>query len=339
MFELYTFRELASKMTATKVKQELKRLGIMGYSRLRKEALLELFQSTILEEGHLRASFLEATNQEIRNLEQAIRLDLRVPPETWFYGYWIAQYLCFVGEDLILHIPREVERYYEELKKDRRFWKLKSRVLQIEQYAKACTNLYGVLTLEKFLEIMNEQSGIIVTGEEVRDCFEEREKIRGVEAFFYQDGYLVNDLLAEGMMELEDGYRTLLEKQEGKPYYIPEKRELLCYAKPLYTEENEAFSQMLAYLHGSLQILEAEAYDLCADIQLSLRLGQSTKQVLANCMQRGLVFSSEEEKDAFGCRLHMMHYHTRMPEHRGHTIAELHALERAGTRGMKKIKS
>ena len=140
-------------------------------------------------------------------------------------------------------------------------------------------------------------------------------------------------------MELEDGYRTLLEKQEGKPYYIPEKRELLCYAKPLYTEENEAFSQMLAYLHGSLQILEAEAYDLCADIQLSLRLGQSTKQVLANCMQRGLVFSSEEEKDAFGCRLHMMHYHTRMPEHRGHTIAELHALERAGTRGMKKIKS
>ena len=61
MFELYTFRELASKMTATKVKQELKRLGIMGYSRLRKESLLELFQSTILEEGHLRASFLEAT--------------------------------------------------------------------------------------------------------------------------------------------------------------------------------------------------------------------------------------------------------------------------------------
>jgi hypothetical protein len=91
----------------------------------------------------------------------------------------------------------------------------------IKQYIIALTNLYGQVPAKKVLEIYNSQN-------------EDQISIDDVEAYLNEDMskqyvYAYSDhFVHETIMQFND-FKSIKMKKADKPYYIPDKEELLKY--------------------------------------------------------------------------------------------------------------
>ena len=110
---------------------------------------------------------------------------------------------------------------------------------QLRKYFNAMANLYGIIPLRKAYEIISSQSPKLVTRDEFlafaeiarHEC--EDYYILGLDEL-YVDGKL-KDVLDREIIDVSligdglDRYHALLKSQQGKPYYVPSKAELLAY--------------------------------------------------------------------------------------------------------------
>lgn len=91
----------------------------------------------------------------------------------------------------------------------------------ILDYIRATTNLYGIAPFEKVMEVYNQQN-------------DDQIGIEDLEVYIDQDlsEYYVyvyyENFVHETILEFDD-FELVLTKKGGKPYYVPEKEELLKY--------------------------------------------------------------------------------------------------------------
>lgn len=118
---------------------------------------------------------------------------------------------------------------------------------QLRKYFNAMANLYGIIPLRKAYEIISSQSPKLVTRDEFlafaeiarHEC--EDYYILGLDEL-YVDGKL-KDVLDREIIDVSligdglDRYHALLKSQQGKPYYVPSKAELLAYRHVVLEQE------------------------------------------------------------------------------------------------------
>ena len=120
-----------------------------------------------------------------------------------------------------------------------------------------------------------------------------------------------------------ESYEELLEEQEGKPFYIPEKETLLKFQDDEYVEETKESLALGTFLRDKLKLKKAD--DILWDLQLEARLGDSNPQrVIWEVERRGeKSFSSTEQIKAFFRYYYAMSNNTRMASNRGFTPNEI----------------
>jgi len=110
----------------------------------------------------------------------------------------------------------------------------------IKQYIIALTNLYGQVPAEVVVDIYNSQN-------------EEQIGIDDVEAYFDEDiskqyVYAYKDhFVHETIMEFND-FKSMRNKKADKPYYIPDKEELLKYSDMLYYEKPKQYEELMKFV-------------------------------------------------------------------------------------------
>ena len=111
--------------------------------------------------------------------------------------------------------------------------------MRVADYIVALTNLYGLVHKEKVLEIYNQQN-------------EEKVSIETIEAyletgipweFVYTHG---NYFVHEAIYAL-DSFEEELALRRGKPYYVPEKKELLSTPIPVLREDQRVLHLVSLY--------------------------------------------------------------------------------------------
>jgi len=114
----------------------------------------------------------------------------------------------------------------------------------IIDYIKATTNLYGIVSKDKVIEIYNRQNDESITMVELENVVGED---RGEFPLKYHLGIYQNKFVSL-KIDLVEHFDQILEIQKDKPCYIPEKEELLKYVDSDYFHENKAYTEMLAFL-------------------------------------------------------------------------------------------
>lgn len=131
-----------------------------------------------------------------------------------------------------------------------------SRLLR--KYFNAAANLYGIIPLHKLYGIIASQNKSLVTREEFL-AFAEIARHECEDYYILGKSELYYDGPETELMEYEvidvqlidedlDPYHEVLRGHQGKPYYVPDKKELLAYDNPFYwenTPEAEAFRTFL----------------------------------------------------------------------------------------------
>lgn len=323
MSKKITLEEILNLHTVPDLKEMAKGVGLKGYSKWKKADFIEALKQNFLNENDLKIKFLAATQREISLLESAINTTVIVGDDIVSYLFWVDLHIAFITEENEVHIPMEVQEVYNKVKENSIFKKTQSSNFLIDQYVLACTNLYSIIELNKFIEIIKAQTKAVVDEESVISWCTLRYMWCEKPEYIYQDGYIMDsDFDEQGTDEWED-YKELLEMQKGKPYFVPEKEELLKYVDLIYVDQNPAFQVINSFMKNQLGMDEENAFNICAYIQLQFRDGGTIADVINDCLGLGVAFKDERQSDRFGKLLNEMLNHTRLPENRGFTNIEL----------------
>lgn len=114
----------------------------------------------------------------------------------------------------------------------------------IMSYIQALKNLYGIVHKSKVIEIYNLQNEDKIN-EDTMDYIIKEKKSYLINKLFV---FIKEDFFVSPIIMIEEHYfDEELRFKKGKPYYIPEKEELLRYKKVNYFEKNKEYEDLLRF--------------------------------------------------------------------------------------------
>lgn len=323
MRKKYTLNEMLKLYTVEKLKRIIRAAGVYGYSKLRKAQLIELVILIMQETDYLQMCFLVASDTEIKDFELAINTQVVPDKLSCRYSYWVSVGLAMEICDEEICVPIEIEEKYKRIKADKTYHKVRKRFGIIDDYALACTNLYSIIEIDKFMDIINSQNKPAFDMDEVVGYLFLRGLNRGFDMYFYMDDYIMHEYYGYDFLEGTDDYECMLSKQENKPYYIPPKERLLRYTDELYFERDQSFNNMLTFMKNNMGIDHEDALGYCSEMKLNIREGCMPGEVINGICDMGVSFKDELQMQAFMVHFMELYNNTRIWENRGYTPKEL----------------
>ncbi len=205
-------------------------------------------------------------------------------------------------------------------------------------YFDAFTNLYGIVPLYRALRIIQKQNPeLVLTEEQFLAFVGQVENEDHFYAIISEDEVYVDapettpmkrDLVSEYLYALEEGsfddYCDLKEKQADKPFFVPEKEELLKYAEDGYFEETRESAALRNYLKDTMKMKRTD--EIMEELSFMIRLdGADMDAALATLQNLGKnpPFATKKQATEFVDLYIRMSNHTRMHCNRGFTPSEL----------------
>ncbi len=220
-----------------------------------------------------------------------------------------------------------------------------SRMLR--KYFSAMANLYGIIPLRQAFQIIREQNHDRFTETELLAFAEigrhedEDDYILGLDEL-YMDGKpgdpldreIIDVFLLDG--DISD-YHEILRLQQGKPYYVPAKKELLKYDDAAYCEptpEHETFTSILRDKTEKPDLEQA----VFENFMLEMRSGlASFSAIMDEANRLGFQFDGDTDLSRFVSAYNNFHNNLRMQCNRGYTPNEINTMTPPEKRGMKSL--
>ena len=238
------------------------------------------------------------------------------------------------GEDEKLILPELYSQ--EQLTEQYNALALQTETLELlHKYFDAYTYLYGIIPLRKAMKIYNQQNPPIE-----EQIFAQFTNIVRHEDHLYailgphdlyadsiqEDAPLDREIIEVSLLEDIDSYDEMKAAQDGKPYFIPSKVELLRYEDEFYYEKNASFIALRDFLRDHMKLSNKRADDIADELQLHASFAEFDIQYIMDDMKRmGLVFQGFEDLNTFMALFTEMSNNTRMAMNRGYKPNELRA--------------
>ena len=304
------------------LKDIAKQHGLKGYSKLKKKELMSAVVGCILDENIAKEYFMNAKEREYDFFDRLYSGKLE--NETIGaaqYLYWIDGGYLFIQDDVNITILKETKALYKKIN-TKAFQKKRKNFRMVSDYLLACKNLYGIFSIEKFLEIYNGQNEDKINKRTVFDVFQSMSE--GNDGLILQDDIFIESSLIE-----YKEYETLKNQQGDKPFYIPEQKVFLQYADDAYMEHNPQFEVLKRYLIRKKKVEEKFAVQLCTVIREDFIVGIPLQDVVAHFDEAEITWTSEKQFDEMLEILVKCYNNTRMIGNRGYTPNEIAAFHQS----------
>lgn len=208
----------------------------------------------------------------------------------------------------------------------------------MRKYFNAMANLYGVIPLKKAYEIISEQSPSLVSKDEFL-AFAEIARHECEDYYILGDEDIFTNGKAGLPLEREiidtalfgadiDLYIQTKQSQQGKPYFIPEKKQLLLYDDAFYCEATPEVTALRTFLSKQFKLDETQGAAIFQEILYGSRyLNAEFAQVMNRLYDMGLEFKDDAAVQRFVSLHQAFHNTTRMQCNRGFTPNELFSMQ------------
>lgn len=223
-----------------------------------------------------------------------------------------AAYYAGVDEGTLQHDAEERAKRKKE----------KARKKELSDYIIALCNLYGMIHKKKVVDIYNMQNTEKITLKEVESLQEKLPKEIEKAWIDVHQGYFVSSSILE-----HREFLYYIREKGSKPYYIPEKEELLNYVSGLYFEKTMEYYQFVLTLKKDFGVDQERAEDMAHEVVAVCQVDYSMDQILEHLEEMGLVFEEEKEIQKMVKLIINLKNNTRIWENNGYTPEELFHLE------------
>ncbi|OJF92811.1 SEC-C metal-binding domain-containing protein [Alkalibacterium sp. 20] len=193
----------------------------------------------------------------------------------------------------------------------------------LSQYIVALSHLYGAVHKEVVVDIYKSQNDDEVRIKEVEEYLNNPSE--EIEKHF---AFSVGDYFAyEAIMEFDE-LDELLQKQSGRPRYIPEKSELLNYIDSFYFEKTAAYYKLYDYLlKYVLDGDEERTSDICEDVQGMIEVNASFRQVMSVFDHMHVDFIGKNQRETVKQLVKVLKNNVRLWINNGYTNKELKEMD------------
>lgn len=294
-----------------------KKHGLKGFSKWNKKDLAKWLRDQLLDEAVMGEIVKQASADETRFFESAIQEQgILISQELVADSLLLTTYGAYDPKQELYLVPEDVETTYEKIctpdmqaeKADRN---------RLEDYAKSAVYLYGVISLEKFLEICGTYHTGIKDAEEVKAQLEELDRKSGVVRL--KNGFLMDVDLAEN-----DVYQEVQKVQNTFEYYVPEtEEEFLSYGQLACQEPNENTVFFIKDMMDEQHKNQADALRIFYDVQEAIRMNIPEEEILAMLYQHGCYFSTQRQVEDVKKEIRRVGCMTRCWDYKGHMASEV----------------
>ena len=305
-----------------KLKEIARNRKIRGFSRLKKEELVNKIEESLLDEDFAYEFFKKIDKIEFDTFKKSIATNNKICDKLIFasdledYGY------IYVTEDKDVIVDNNIKNIFEKIQTNQ-FKKDRQRYQLINDYCDAAINLYGICSINKIIEIINELNNINVTKEEMEyflsSTFLDIECENG---YFYESRIPIlqnSDLFYQNI-------KFLFESQSSKPYYVPAKEEFLKYKDLFYFEKNKEYNNLHKYIYK--KTCNKNLTDMiCTKIHQNCSDQMSLQKTFDDLEEFNVLFDSDEDAQIFIDMIVKLSNNTRLKSNRGHTPLEISKLK------------
>ena len=234
-------------------------------------------------------------------------------------------------ENLILRLPKEIARQFEEHMLDMKSM-LDDMFADIDEAAVAAVELYGIMTFSDFASLLQEYGITELPQDLVREGLEQIVAQEDEESAIYKlDGeYLMHAWMAE------DDEIELLAECKARIRAIPRKAfpkaDFLKFADPAYTDLPLPWTKLREFIERYFPGFRASKFDfdsLFVDLRGIIKLHYPIQEYLELFKEIGVDYEDLDQADVFVGLIQDVHNNTRLWSNRGFTPLEL-AVEKAG---------
>lgn len=203
----------------------------------------------------------------------------------------------------------------------------------LNSYFSAFANLYNIITIEKAYSIIKSQNPDEFTEE---NFLAFTEIVRHDERKWYcilsddeisengtESKPMQRKLIGEWLVEDYDDLETMMFLQEGKPYYVPEKKELLEYADDFYYEKTPQIKALFDFFVNEMGMDEKKADDMVCETTATMCISLGKAEVPFRDFARLKVYFDMEQAEKFLNLFVDLYNNTRHPFNRGYTPDEM----------------
>jgi hypothetical protein len=331
-FPLKELRQLASEME------------VQGRSGLRKSELIDRIYDQYMESDLLYFVLTQVEKEQIEIFNAIVKAEIYyVEDEDFPYDFALILLLCNVitafydGDRIAIVAPREIkEKYTETLRK---IGEMLGGVLdELDEYAGAAVNLYGLISMKDFMTIYCDQTGSDFDEETVRLQLSKMiaEYEEDDSDYRLHGDFLISDLLKEWS---DDELDHLRERSQTHERNILPREQFLMYADWFYYDETPAHINFTEFIGGKMKrpVRDAAPAELLTAEICSLLRQWAPAQECFNFLESvGIRFNNLKEVKKASELITQMYNHTRVWGNNGWTPDELRKNNPPGAAGAKR---
>ncbi len=313
-------KETLLKLTVDEIRSIANEWGISGLSRLNKADLVDVVNDFMLDDNNLREMLLRFEPDELKTLQNSKGPCIKP-------GRFINSSIAFLSSVGLIRIttggqyavPEDISEKLS-LTETQSFKDENERINLIRNYIVAFVELYGLIPAEKAVEIYKMQTGDELTAQELLNTVDDR--YRPVQfAVVYKNCLAHESLWA--VCDDDSDCEELEKEQKDKPFYIPEKDELLKYADIYSINLAPAGMALATFLLRHNRLDEETAQDIVFDIQTLINSESNLMMILKEMARMGVVIKHPKQFKEFTLYLKNLARTTRLWSLCGHTADEL----------------
>ena len=193
-------------------------------------------------------------------------------------------------------------------------------------YATASVFLYGVISVEEFVDVFNHYEIVKKDREETTLALQRLAKTDDVEYSIFHD-IISGPTYQPRFFEYEEDVKSIRQNQKGKPRYLPDRAEFLRYVNPLYIEPKKPYADLKTYILKNRLTKKGEGLDGVdgdiIDLREMIQEGIDIRNCIEYFTENDYVFNGLDDLNRFVQVLSNTYNNTRLYYNNGFTPDEI----------------
>ena len=324
--KIMNYENILEKLNMNQLTEICRKFYLSGYSKLKKAELVNFIKESIFEKELFEKIMISMQSKELEYLRTADAIqnnigDLNLMEQAKYSFAFIDT------KTSKAYIAKDIQNFCNEIF-DEEYEKKYNFTRSVITYSRALTELWGIVPLEKLVEVYNKQNMEKITAKDVKeatvcsrfadDCY-----------YFYDEKH--EELVHESLIVYEgDDAEKLRNNQKDKPYYIPDKMQLIQYSDADYFDKGELFGDMVDFILKNFNCDYGVAYTLTDEINLMARMNCSFEDIMYYIDAMGIEMKDGSTSEKLMQKYYYVYVNSRLWENRGYTTEELKKIKGNG---------
>ena len=290
---------------------------LSGYSKYKKQRLVEWLVRNILEEQFMLNFVFDASKEELEHFQAAIdQKGIFIPESIVEESLFLSTYGGYLPYYKFYQVPVDVQEQYKKIMTD----SVRKRVNTAHTFEEICQSaiyLYGVISSSELYKICEKYRFVDLSENEMQENM--IDVARKDELLVFQNGYLMDVRLTE-----EDVYLHIIDDHKKIERYLPEDAEVFfAFGRNEVQEVDNDTIFFLEYLMKEANLDYPRGLLAFYLIQEAIRMNQEDVELFGILSDLGCSLARKKQFDKADQMLRKIRNRTRKWELNGHTTMEL----------------